>query len=119
MNTVNKKKNEYESYSNQLRDKKQKLFEERKIEEWDLDPEVRRNYNLEELLANKTAIMKHMLPKETKESYKNIGTYGYYLNKLIDETCRVNERDYSKLRKILINYANNQSGIVKNVYIKI
>ncbi len=42
-------------------------------------------------------------------------TYGYYLNKLLEEAKRVCSRGYAKLRRELMTYAEEQVRIEKSV----
>jgi hypothetical protein len=43
-----------------------------------------------------------------KEVRDVLTTYGYYLNKLIEETKRLSTRDYDKFRKALLTYTDKQ-----------
>jgi len=113
--TINDIRDEYERRNTKLKEKKQKLIEEGTIDEWQLPIEVYKNCNYKELMENKEGLMRCMLPKETNEVHSYLGKYGYYLNRVIDETQRINLKDYKQLRKLLINYANDQSGIMMNV----
>lgn len=107
---MNAKKNEYERQSVKLNERKQKLFEEKKTENWSSPTDVPKD-----IVSHKDTIYNLMLPKETKEVRDMFSTYGYYLNKLLEETERINSRDYSKLRKALLAYTNQQSEISKMV----
>ena len=51
----------------------------------------------------------------TKDVQDALTTYGYYLNKLIEETKRVSTKDYGKLRKVLLTYTDKQIQTLKTV----
>eukprot|EP01022_Parablepharisma_sp_SALTPOND_P033355 TRINITY_DN88560_c0_g1_i1.p1 TRINITY_DN88560_c0_g1~~TRINITY_DN88560_c0_g1_i1.p1 ORF type:complete len:1431 (-),score=165.41 TRINITY_DN88560_c0_g1_i1:96-4388(-) len=112
---VENKGNEYMKKVSKVEAKKQKLYSEGKVERWELNKEDADKYSTEELVKDKEFAFEVMLPAETKELSESFATYGYYLNKLLEETKRVIRRDYSRVRKVLIDYTNNQGGIVKSV----
>lgn len=105
----------YDKLSARLKEKKLKLIEEGKVEEWQLPAEVYKHCNYKNLMENKDRLMHCMLPGETKDVYSVLAKYAYYLNRVVDEAARVNMKDYRTLRKTLIRYASDQSGIVMNV----
>jgi len=50
--------------------------------------------------------------------YGNFMTYGYYMNKIIEENKKISESEYKKIRKNLDNLINRQSEICKSVFYK-
>ncbi len=57
--------------------------------------------------------MRTMLPKETRELEETCLSYGYYLNKIIEETRRVTLKNYRKMRKHMKQVADDQIELFK------
>lgn len=59
---------EYMKKYNALHAKKEKLFEEGKIQNWELSPGDAKQYNFDQLKANKELAMKLLLAKVSKQN---------------------------------------------------
>ena len=80
---------------------------------WDIKPEELKKYTPKQISEDKGLAMKIMLPKETKDLEERCLDYGYYLTKLIDETKRMNVKNYRKMRKHLKQVADDQADLLK------
>ena len=76
-------KNSFKKSNFKLTETKERLFEEKKIDEWGLDKEDLENKII--LFRDKDLSMEKMLPEETKKVKDKKKMYGSYLNSLIDE----------------------------------
>ena len=66
-------------------------------------------------MEDKGLAMRIMLPKETRDLEESHIEYGYYLNKAIQETNRINLQNYRKMRKHIKKFADDQASLLKNI----
>ena len=84
-----------------LINKKEDLFRKGEINKWDLDPNDRDKAN--NLIQDKNTALMKIIPKETKNVINLKKTYGYYLNRIIDEYERLKSINSSLHKKNLVN----------------
>ena len=95
INKVETTKNDFYKEKDNLMSKKNKLFEEGKILNWELEEYP----NAELLINDKEFAFSKMLPKETKTvlGYRNF--YAFYLNSAISEFNRLRELNEKRTKK--------------------
>ena len=71
------------------------------INKWELDPNDKDNVN--KLLQDKNAALMKIIPKETNNVINMKKTYGYYLNRIIDEYERLKSINSFLHKKNLTN----------------
>ena len=84
---VDNSKYYYNKNEKNLISKKEDLFRRGDINKWELDPSDRDNVN--KLLQDKNSALMKIIPKETNNVINLKKTYGYYLNRIIDEYERI------------------------------
>ena len=83
LNTLELAKNNFYTTESKLNSKKESLFSKGDTSKWGLDKEDKTDVN--SLLNNKTLAFEKMLFKENKNLYGIKKTYGFYLNKGLNE----------------------------------
>ena len=84
-----------------LINKKEDLFRKGEINKWDLEPNDRDHAN--NLIQDKNTALTKIIPKETNNVINLKKTYGYYLNRIIDEYERLKSINSSLHKKNLIS----------------
>ena len=107
-------KNNYNKSSLKLQNKKELLFQEKKIEEWGLDRDDLENKLL--LFKDKQLSMSKMLPGETKKVDDLKKLYGCYLNSLIEEYERIKTLNNKRHRENCLKFIKNFSENTANYY---
>jgi sorting nexin-7/30/sorting nexin-8 len=104
LNTLELAKNNFYTTESKLNSKKESLFSKGDTSKWGLDKEDKTDVN--SLLNNKTLAFEKMLFKENKNLYGIKKTYGFYLNKGLNEFERI--RNYLSLKniEIVFDYGN-------------
>ena len=99
-------KNNYKKSYQKLIETKERLFEEKKIDDWGLDKEDLDNKIL--LFREKELSMEKMLPDDTKKVKDKKKLYGCYLNSLIEE--------YEKIGRVNCKrHKDNVIGFIKEI----
>jgi hypothetical protein len=104
INTLETAKNNFYTNESKLNSKKESLFQKGDTSKWGLDSKDKIDMN--SLLNNKKLAFEKMLPKENKNVYSLKKTYGYYLNKGLNEFERI--RNFLSLKNIdiVFEYGN-------------
>ena len=103
-----------ESYEKKLEKMKEKKFESKSTETWELDAEALSQSGY--ILTDKSVAFKEMLPKESQEARNLRIIYGYYINKVFEEHCSMIDRNKDKFKKIF--YESAKSFAIKEEKIK-
>ena len=98
---VETSKNTFNKNERYLINKKEDLFRKGDVNKWELDINDRDNAN--KLLQDKNAALMKIIPKETNNVINLKKTYGYYLNRIIDEYERIKAINSISHKKNLIN----------------
>jgi len=104
---------DYTKKENKLYLRKEKLYLEGNPKQWDLKPEELKKFTPKQVAEDKGLAMRIMLPKETRDLEETCLSYGYYLNKLLEETKRVTLKNYRKMRKHLKQTADEEMNLFK------
>ena len=96
LNTLELAKNNFYTNQTKLNSKKEALFQKGDTSKWGLDSKDKTDMN--SLLNNKQLAFEKMLPKENKNLFGLKKTYGYYLNKGLNEFERI--RNFLSLKNI-------------------
>ena len=114
-------KNNYRKSYQKLTETKERLFVDKKVDDWGLDREDLQNKIL--LFKEKELSMEKMLPEETKKVKEKKKWFGCYLNSLIDEyenmgklNCKRHKENvigfYKELSNSMINFHVSLSGMI-------
>ena len=87
---------------------KERLFEEKKLDDWGLDREDLENKVL--LFKEKELSMSKMLPEETKKVKDKKKMYGCYLNSLIEEYEIIKTLNSKRHKENIINFIKDMSN---------
>ena len=101
VSVVEVSKNTFNKNERYLINKKEDLFRKGDVNKWELDINERDNAN--KLLQDKNAALMKIIPKETNNVINLKKTYGYYLNRIIDEYERIKVINSFSHKKNLIN----------------
>jgi hypothetical protein len=105
----------YKTKEAKLYAKKDRLFGEANLKAWDVSLDDLKKYNPQQLASNKDLALTIILPKETKELEENYKQYGYYMNKLIEETKRMTVKNYRRMRRHLQAVSHDHSIVLSGV----
>ena len=116
--SVENNKNTYLKNLRYLINKKEDLFKRGDTNKWDLNIQDRNNLN--NLVRDKSLAVTKILPKETVNVIGMKKTYGFYLNRIIEEYERIRVINSNNHKKTIINvcekiieiYGDFQKGIV-------
>ena len=103
-------KNSYKKLNSKLTETKERLFEEKKIDDWGLDKEDLENKIL--LFRDKELSMEKMLPEETKKVKDKKMMYGSLLNSLIDEYDHIQNLNSKRHKENSISFINDMSNAI-------
>ena len=107
-NTYSNMKNNYKKSYKKLMETKERLFEEKKLDDWGLDREDLENKVL--LFKEKELSMSKMLPEETKKVKDKKKMYGCYLNSLIEEYEIIKTLNSKRHKENIINFIKDMSN---------
>ena len=116
--SVENNKNTYLKNLRYLINKKEDLFKRGDTNKWDLNIQDRNNLN--NLVRDKSLAVTKILPKETVNVIGMKKTYGFYLNRILEEYERIRAINSNNHKKTIINvcekiieiYGDFQKGIV-------
>ena len=116
--SVENNKNTYLKNLRYLINKKEDLFKRGDTNKWDLNIQDRNNLN--NLVRDKSLAVTKILPKETVNVIEMKKTYGFYLNRILEEYERIRAINSNNHKKTIINvcekiieiYGDFQKGIV-------
>ena len=111
-NKINYKK----SYQ-KLSETKERLFEEKKVDDWGLDREDLQNKIL--LFKEKELSMEKMLPEETKKVKDKKKLFGCYLNCLIDEYEKFGKLNCKRHKENVIGFIKEISSNMINFHVSL
>jgi sorting nexin-7/30/sorting nexin-8 len=106
---VETSKNVYYKNERYLINKKEDMFKRQDINKWELEPNDRENGNI--LLNDKPKALLKLCPKDTSNVISIKKTYGYYLNRIIDEYERIKAINSSLNKNNLINACDKLTEI--------
>jgi len=110
-------KNIFKKSDSKLRDTKERLFEEKKIEDWGLDREDLENKIL--LFRDKELSMEKMLPEETKKVKDRKKMYGSYLNSLIDEYDHIKVLNSKRHKENVVSFIKEMSNVIIKFHVNL
>ena len=110
-------KNSYKKLNLKLTETKERLFEEKKIDDWGLDKEDLENKIL--LFRNKELSMEKMLPEETKKVKDKKKMYGSYLNSLIDEYEHIKNLNRKRHKENVESFIKDMSNSTINFHVSL
>ena len=110
-------KNIFKKSDSKLRDTKERLFEEKKIEDWGLDREDLENKIL--LFRDKELSMEKMLPEETKKVKDRKKLYGSYLNSLIDEYDHIKILNSKRHKDNVVAFIKEMSNVIIKFHVNL
>ena len=106
---VESNKNTYNKNERYLINRKEDLFRKGDVNKWELNLEDRDKAN--NLLQDKNSALMKIIPKETNNVIYMKKTYGYYLNRIIEEYERLKIINSHLHRKNLVNACEKLSEI--------
>jgi hypothetical protein len=110
-------KNNYKKSSVKLTEKKERLFEEKKIDEWGLDKDDMQNTII--LFKNKELTIAKMLPEETRKVKEKEKMYGCYLNSYIDEYRTIENLNSKRHKENVISFIKDMSENIINFHVSL
>jgi len=110
-------KNTYKKSNQKLMETKERLFEEKKIDEWGLDKEDLENKIL--LFRDKDLSMEKMLPEETQKVKDKKMMYGTYLNSLIDEYDHIKNLNGKRHKDNAVNFIKDMSSNIITFHVSL
>ena len=110
-------KNNFKKSNNKLTETKERLFEEKRIDDWGLDKEDLENKIL--LFRDKDLSMEKMLPEETKKVKDKKKMYGSYLNSLIDEYEHIMELNRKRHKENVESFIKDMSTATINFHVSL
>ena len=110
-------KNTYKKSNNKLMETKERLFEEKKIDEWGLDKEDLENKIL--LFRDKDLSIEKMLPEETQKVKDKKMMYGTYLNSLIDEYDHIKNLNGKRHKDNAVNFIKDMSSNIITFHVSL
>ena len=110
-------KNSYKKISFKLKETKERLFEEQKIDEWGLDKEDLQNKL--KLFRDKEYSMEKMLPEETKKVKDKKKMFGSYCNSFIDEYRHINKLNTVRHKESVLKFINEMSKAIIGFHVNL
>jgi hypothetical protein len=110
-------KNSFKKSNLKLTETKERLFEEKKIDDWGLDKEDLENKIL--LFRDKELSMEKMLPEETKKVKDKKKMYGSYLNSLIDEYEHIMSINRKRHKENVESFIKEMSNATINFHVSL
>ncbi len=106
---------EFAKKESKLYGRKERLYLEANPRQWDLKAEDLKKFTPKQIAEDKGLAMRSMLPKDTHDLEESCLSYGYYLSKLIEETHRLSLKNYRRMRRHMMQIAEDQADLIKNV----
>ena len=103
-------RNSFKKMNTKLTETKERLFEEKKIDDWGLDKEDLENKL--KLFRDKELSMEKMLPEETKKVRDKKKMYGSYLNSFIDEYERIKRLNARRHKENILTFIKEMSNAI-------
>ena len=110
-------KNSFKKSNSKLTETKERLFEEKKIDDWGLDKEDLENKIL--LFRDKELSMEKMLPDETRKVKDKKKMYGSYLNSLIDEYEHIISLNRKRHKDNVESFIKDMSNAAINFHVSL
>ena len=110
-------KNSYKKISFKLKETKERLFEEQKIDEWGLDKEDLQNKL--KLFRDKEYSMEKMLPEETKKVKDKKKMFGSYCNSFIDEYRHINKLNTVRHKESVLKFIKEMSNAIIGFHVNL
>ena len=110
-------RNSFKKMNQKLTDTKERLFEEKKIDDWGLDKEDLENKIL--LFRDKELSMEKMLPEETKKVRDKKKMYGSYLNSFIDEYERIKRLNARRHKESILTFIKEMSNAIIGFHVNL
>lgn len=104
------KKNDYHKSYQKLTDTKEKLFSEKKVNNWGMDKDDLDNKVL--LFKEKELSMEKMLPDETKKVKDKKKLYGCYLNSLLEEYEKISGLNSKRHKGNIVKFIKEISNTI-------
>lgn len=101
--------------SRKLKRKKEKLFESKAVEKWQLAPDCK--HTPLTLLSSKEVAFHEMLPAKTQQVARHKETYGYYSNKVKEEFKRICETGIKRSKKQLKELTSTIKSAIIHVWL--
>jgi hypothetical protein len=111
------KKYDYQKSYQKLSDTKEKLFSEKKVNNWGMDREDLDNKVL--LFKEKELSMEKMLPEETKKVKDKKKLYGSYLNSLIEEYGRITNLNSQRHKENIVGFIRDMSNTMITFHVSL
>ena len=111
------KKNDYQKSYQKLIDTKEKLFSEKKVNNWGMDREDLDNKVL--LFKEKELSMEKMLPEETKKVKDKKKLYGCYLNSLIEEYEKISSLNSKRHKENIVGFIKDMSNTIITFHVSL
>lgn len=96
-----------------LRERKDELFISKQITHWNLDSKCQ--VSIDSLLHNKREAFKEMLPKETEISWNTRVYYGYFLNKIMEEYMRINQKQENEIKSHCLSLSKKCCDVFEEI----
>ena len=110
-------KNSYKKMSFKLNETKERLFEEKKLDEWGLDKEDLQNKLL--LFRDKELSKEKMLPEETKKVKDKKKMFGSYCNSFIDEYKHINKLNTIRHKENVLKFIKEMSNAIIGFHVNL
>ena len=110
-------KNSYKKISFKLNETKERLFEEKKLDEWGLDKEDLQNKFL--LFRDKELSKEKMLPEETKKVKDKKKMFGSYCNSFIDEYKHINKLNAIRHKENVLKFIKEMSNAIIGFHVNL
>lgn len=111
------KKNDYQKSYQKLSDTKEKLFSEKKINNWGMDRDDLDNKVL--LFKEKELSMEKMLPDETKKVKDKKKLYGCFLNSLIEEYEKISGLNSKRHKDNIVSFIKEISNTIITFHVSL
>ena len=110
-------RNSFKKMNTKLTETKERLFEEKKIDDWGLDKEDLENKL--KLFRDKELSMEKMLPEETKKVRDKKKMYGSYLNSFIDEYERIKRLNARRHKENILTFIKEMSNAIIGFHVNL
>ena len=111
------KKNDYKKSYQKLKETKERLFVDKKVNDWGMDKEDLDNKIL--LFKEKELSMEKMLPDETKKVKDKKKLYGCFLNSLIEEYEKIASLNTQRHKNNIIAFIKEMSNIIITFHVSL
>lgn len=110
-------RNSFKKMNTKLTETKERLFEEKKIDDWGLDKEDLENKL--KLFRDKELSMEKMLPEETKKVKDKKKMFGSYCNSLIDEYKHINNLNAIRHKENVLKFIKEMSNAIIGFHVNL